>query len=220
MKVRDPGERRFMPLTQISRSGSLRLFNTLSIDRMEIVSLALSSVALAAGLLQNILTVVDRLPSKRGLGDELLQIRELIDSFLSKDFKIDLKSAPVNGGDVMGPKPLYDGTSEQLEQLQEVYRKLQPIQTRLRQSILVNSDPEEPVVKKGKSELRKDAKRWMTRKLSKKSIPETSAITELVERVLAIATPIGENAIRLYQRLEYREISEGRSDSRWTSTSL
>lgn len=181
---------------------------------MEIVSLALSSVALAAGLLQNILTVVDRLPSKRGLGDELLQIRELIDSFLSKDFKIDLKSAPVNGGDVMGPKPLYDGTSEQLEQLQEVYRKLQPIQTRLRQSILVNSDPEEPVVKKGKSELGKDAKRWMTRKLSKKSIPETSAITELVERVLAIATPIGENAIRLYQRLEYREISEGRSDSR------
>jgi hypothetical protein len=202
-----------MPLTQISRSGSLRLFNTLSIDRMEAISLALSSVALAAGLLQNILTVVDRLPRKHELGDELLQIRELIDSFLSKDFKIDLKSAPVNGGDVMGPKPPYDGTSEQLEQLLEVYRKLHPLQTRLRQSISVNADPEEPVVKKGKSELLKDIKQLVTRKPCKKSIPETSTITELVE-VLAIT------AIGLYQRLEYREISEGRSDSRWTSTSL
>jgi hypothetical protein len=163
----------------------------------EVDELALATVSLATGLLRNIL---DHLPSQHESRDELFQIRELI--------KIPLKSASVNDRDGMGLKPPYDRASEQLEQLLEIYKKLQPLQERLRKPTSIT------VAKRRKNELRKEVTRWMTRKLSKKSISEKLKTRELVERELAVATQIGEKAIRLYQQLVYREISEGRSDSR------
>jgi hypothetical protein len=163
----------------------------------EVDELALATVSLATGLLRNIL---DHLPSQHESRDELFQIRELI--------KIPLKSASVNDRDGMGLKPPYDRASEQLEQLLEIYKKLQPLQERLRKPTSIT------VAKRRKNELRKEVTRWMTRKLSKKSISEKLKTRELIERELAVATQIGEKAIRLYQQLVYREISEGRSDSR------
>lgn len=163
----------------------------------EVDELALATVSLATGLLRNIL---DHLPSQHESRDELFQIRELI--------KIPLKSASVNDRDGMGLKPPYDRASEQLEQLLEIYKKLQPLQERLRKPTSIT------VAKRRKNELRKEVTRWMTRKLSKKSISEKLKTRELIERELGVATQIGEKAIRLYQQLVYREISEGRSDSR------
>ena len=112
----------------------------------EVDELALATVSLATGLLRNIL---DHLPSQHESRDELFQIRELI--------KIPLKSASVNDRDGMGLKPPYDRASEQLEQLLEIYKKLQPLQERLRKPTSIT------VAKRRKNELRKEVTRWMAR---------------------------------------------------------
>ena len=77
----------------------------------EAVELALAAtVSFATSLFRNVLDYL--LASRRGSGDQSFQ--------------------SANSEDSMGLKPPYDGpTSEQLEQLLEIYKKLQPLQERL-----------------------------------------------------------------------------------------
>jgi hypothetical protein len=78
----------------------------------EAVELALAAtVSFATSLFRNVLDYI-LLASRRGSGDQSFQ--------------------SANSEDSMGLKPPYDGpTSEQLEQLLEIYKKLQPLQERL-----------------------------------------------------------------------------------------